>query len=778
MVQCSVWMSVCLTLISFVFPVNAQQVAAIPPSATVPPIVNLSGVLSDVNGKPLTDVVGVTFYLYRDSEGGAPLWMETQNVHPDRTGHYSVILGSTTSQGLPASLFASGEAHWLGAQPQGQPEQPRILLLSVPYALKASDADTLGGLPASAFIKRNTGDSSSLVAVPLTMPPGATKKNARPSSLTVTTPGGTAGMIPEFSGTSVILNSQLQYNDNSSTLTAVNLTASSVNEAYNAASFSGTGNGDIGDRVNQVYGQCPSAGCRIRIPPNPAGGCWNFSTPITLTTPAKPAVVEGDPAGATCLNFTPSTGYAVSVDWAETHLGAGGLRDITLIGPSKGSGNGITLGPTHGVDQAVLSGVNIQGFGAACLQFNAATNITVEKSQIHNCLNGAIWTRADELDRFVDDDVFGNTNFGFNLPVNSVDLQISGSSCDDNMNGCINNGTSVVFIHGSHFENVGHTATATYIVNAGGIVVIDGGNMMDDITSGTVDAFIHNQGGVLICPDLNVYSGGQTVTQVILSSTNKGTAGLTNCHIQNSTPALIRDDYNTSYSAGQAITWPFNHGYSTINWLNSPISVGNGNFSISTSGTIPLILSCVSASSCGLWLQKEGTVEWQISVDPNNNFILSNASNSPVLQLTQAGKLTLNPTLGKAPVNVASAVLGQNLGYASAGAFDHSPTGCENRRAATGIAANGDLSCSTSTSAYLDPSVTTYAASLTTSESTSDNVSISGVSSSSRCALSATNASAAANIVATYISAKINNQITVAHSAKSGMTYDIVCKAD
>jgi hypothetical protein len=776
MVQCSVWMSVCLTLISFAFPVNAQQVTAISPRATVPPIVNLSGVLSDVNGKPLTDVAGVTFYLYRDSEGGAPLWMETQNVHPDRTGHYSVILGSTTSQGLPASLFASGEAHWLATQPQGQPEQPRILLLSVPYALKASDADTLGGLPASAFIKGNAGNSSNLVAVPLATPE-ATKQGARPSSLPVTTPGGAAGMIPEFSGTSEIVNSQLQYNNSSATLTAVNLIANSVNQGYNAAPFSGTGNGDIGDRVNQVYKQCPSAGCRIRIPPNPAGGCWNFSTPITITTPTKPAVIEGDPAGATCLNFTPSTGNAVSLDWAETHLGAGGVRDITLIGPGKGSGNGITLGPTRGIDQAVLSGVNIQSFGAACLQFNAATNITVEKSQIHNCVNGAIWTRADELDRFVDDDVFGNTNFGFNLPVNSVDLQISGGSCDDNMNGCINNGTSVVFIHGSHFENIGHT-TATYIVNAGGIVVIDGGNMMDDIPSGTVDAFIHNQGGVLICPDLNVYSGGQTVTQVILSSTNKGTAGLTNCHIQNSTPALIRADYNTSYTAGQAITWPYNHGYSTINWLNSPISVGNGNFSVSTSGTIPLILNCVSASSCGLWLQKQGTVEWQISVDSNNDFILSNASNSPVFQLTQAGKVSLNPTIGTSPVTITSAAHGGNFRYATAAAFDHSPAECENNNVATGNAANGDLSCSTITSAHLDPSLTTYAASLTTTESTSDNVSIPGVSSSSYCALTATNASAAANSVATYISAKITNQITIAHGAKSGMTYDIICKAD
>ncbi len=34
----------------------------------------------------------------------------------------------------------------------GPPEQPRVLLVAVPYALKAVDADTLGGKPASAFL--------------------------------------------------------------------------------------------------------------------------------------------------------------------------------------------------------------------------------------------------------------------------------------------------------------------------------------------------------------------------------------------------------------------------------------------------------------------------------------------------------------------------------------------------------------------------------------------------------------------------------------------------
>src|SRR5579863_6133957 len=140
--------TLCLSLICCVLRVSAQQPVA---SGIVPPVVKFGGVLTDVNSKPLTDTVGVTFSLYKDQEGGAPLWMETQNVQPDKAGRYSVMLGSATSHGLPAGTFASGEARWLGGQAQGQAEQARTLLMSVPYALKALDAETIGGKPLSAL---------------------------------------------------------------------------------------------------------------------------------------------------------------------------------------------------------------------------------------------------------------------------------------------------------------------------------------------------------------------------------------------------------------------------------------------------------------------------------------------------------------------------------------------------------------------------------------------------------------------------------------------------
>lgn len=119
--------------------------------ASIPHLVKFSGTVKDEDGHPKNGVVGITFALYKDQQGGAPLWLETQNVQTDSKGSYSVLLGSSSAEGLPTDIFTSNDARWLGVQVEGQQEQPRTLLVSAPYALKAGDAETLGGKPLSAF---------------------------------------------------------------------------------------------------------------------------------------------------------------------------------------------------------------------------------------------------------------------------------------------------------------------------------------------------------------------------------------------------------------------------------------------------------------------------------------------------------------------------------------------------------------------------------------------------------------------------------------------------
>ncbi len=202
-IRLSLYLSLYLSLIcSSLMPLMAQTVASV--DSVVPAMVRFAGTVTDVNGKPLTGTVGVTFLLYKEQSGGAPLWTETQNVQADRNGHYSVMLGSTTSHGMPADAFAAGQARWIGVQPSGQAEQPRVELGSVPYALKAADAQTLGGLPPSAFLLATPSASTAsaeTAGTATSQPPVGTKP--------VTTAGGAAQALAKFDGTADIANSQI-----------------------------------------------------------------------------------------------------------------------------------------------------------------------------------------------------------------------------------------------------------------------------------------------------------------------------------------------------------------------------------------------------------------------------------------------------------------------------------------------------------------------------------------------------------------------------------------
>ena len=174
-------------------------------TATVPRMVKFSGTLTSANGQPLSGVVGVTFSLYEEEHGGAALWMETQNVEADDSGHYTVMLGATRNEGIPAQVLASEQGRWLGVEPQGGIEQPRALLVSVPYALKASDADTLGGKPASAYLLARPAVSeqpatSSAIAPPVQPGAAASVKTAGIPRHDFTS-SGTTNYIPKFTDT-------------------------------------------------------------------------------------------------------------------------------------------------------------------------------------------------------------------------------------------------------------------------------------------------------------------------------------------------------------------------------------------------------------------------------------------------------------------------------------------------------------------------------------------------------------------------------------------------
>jgi hypothetical protein len=126
-------------------------------AAFAPLLIPVSGQLTTPEGAPRTGTVLLLISLYDAKDDVAARWTEYQAVTLDALGRYDVQFGSTRDGGLPAELFTSPTGvRWLGIAIANEAEQPRMMLLSVPYAIKAASADTLAGKPASDFVLTST----------------------------------------------------------------------------------------------------------------------------------------------------------------------------------------------------------------------------------------------------------------------------------------------------------------------------------------------------------------------------------------------------------------------------------------------------------------------------------------------------------------------------------------------------------------------------------------------------------------------------------------------
>jgi hypothetical protein len=229
---------------------QAQQTSVGPAALTpVPRVVWFSGSFRPADGLKLAPVETVTLAVYADEQGGDALWQETQTVVVGSDGRYNLLMGSASTEGLPLDLFTTGEPRWLGVRfnRSGEAEQPRVHLASVPYALKAVDADTLGGKPASAYLLADP-----LASATPSPTGGHAAKPQQADGVNPQVTSGTTGFIGKFTDSVSLGNSSLFQNGN-----AIGLGTQAPLDQFHV-SFTDTSGGVTGYAVQNKGGSATS----------------------------------------------------------------------------------------------------------------------------------------------------------------------------------------------------------------------------------------------------------------------------------------------------------------------------------------------------------------------------------------------------------------------------------------------------------------------------------------------------------------------------------------
>jgi hypothetical protein len=354
-------------------------------TSLVPRLVNFSGVLNDASGKPLTGTITLTLSLYAEQEGGFPLWVETQTVQLDNQGHYSLLLGATQPDGLPLDLFTTGEAQWLGIQPQlpAAAEQPRVLLVGMPYALKASDADTLGGLPASAFVQAGavvTAASGSAGAQSSNVTTAQTGNQDSGSPLSISGSGIT-DFLPIWANSTTLGDSVLfQSGTGNSAKVGLNTTTPASLLDVNGAGTvrgtltlpaTGTASASVGENSQPASLQASAF-----------SSTTNAAVNQTFNLQAEPTANDtASPSGKLNLLFASGTGAP-----AETGLSIANNGKITFASGQAFPGTGTLTGVTTASGSGLTGGGN-SGTLTLGLQKTCATNQVLQ-------WNGTSWACA------------------------------------------------------------------------------------------------------------------------------------------------------------------------------------------------------------------------------------------------------------------------------------------------------------------------------------------------------------------------------------------------
>ena len=110
--------------------------------AEVPPYMQYQGYLTSMADEPVSGFFSMTFGLYRDAEGGEPVWSEEREGVEVAAGRFVVRLGDRAP--IDGAVFGQGQLY-LQVSVEGDTLEPREAVSTVAHAFHAGVADNVVG---------------------------------------------------------------------------------------------------------------------------------------------------------------------------------------------------------------------------------------------------------------------------------------------------------------------------------------------------------------------------------------------------------------------------------------------------------------------------------------------------------------------------------------------------------------------------------------------------------------------------------------------------------